>query len=360
MDENKNANVYIATMANSSQPRKRSRKGAPGILDVASRAGVSAATVSRCFNDPKVVRPDTRKRIEEAAEALGYIRDRVAGSLHNRMSGSVGLVVPTIDDAIFSELIEAFSAELHLHDRTMLIASHNYNLDREVTIIRSLLERRIDAVAIVGRDHSRVALEMLKVRKIPVVSLWNASGAGEIPCVGTDNRQGAAHVTQHLLDLGHRDFALIFPDTQNNDRARDRKQGVIKTLSTAGVAIRSAWDINCPYDGAIAKSIALDMFADERPTAIICGNDVIAHGVLHAAAKAKISVPDDLSVAGIGDFKSSAVIEPGLTTVRLPARRIGQIAARSLIDRSVSGDRDKVNDVLIPAELIVRASTGPV
>ena len=102
------------------------------------------------------------------------------------------------------------------------------------------------------------------------------------------------------------------------------------------------------------------MFADERPTAIICGNDVIAHGVLHAAAKAKISVPDDLSVAGIGDFKSSAVIEPGLTTVRLPARRIGQIAARSLIDRSVSGDRDKVNDVLIPAELIVRASTGPV
>jgi len=181
MDENKNANVYIATMANSSQPRKRSRKGAPGILDVASRAGVSAATVSRCFNDPKVVRPDTRKRIEEAAEALGYIRDRVAGSLHNRMSGSVGLVVPTIDDAIFSELIEAFSAELHLHDRTMLIASHNYNLDREVTIIRSLLERRIDAVAIVGRDHSRVALEMLKVREIPVVSLWNASGAGEIP-----------------------------------------------------------------------------------------------------------------------------------------------------------------------------------
>jgi len=174
----------LQRMSKPSPPRKRSRKGAPGILDVAHRAGVSGATVSRCFNNPEMVRPDTRKRIETAAEALGYIRDRVASSLHNKMSGSVGLVVPTIDDAIFSELIEAFAAELNRHDRTMLIASHNYDLDREVSIIRSLLERRIDAVAIVGRDHSSVALEMLKVREIPIVSLWNASGASEIPCVG--------------------------------------------------------------------------------------------------------------------------------------------------------------------------------
>jgi len=348
-------------MAKSSQTRQRSRKGAPGILDVAQRAGVSGATVSRCFNTPSAVRSDTRKRVKEAAEELGYIRDRVASSLHNRKSGSVGLVVPTIDDAIFSELIEAFSAELHRQDRTMLIASHNYDLTREVSIIRSLLERRIDAVAIVGRDHSNVAIEMLKVREIPVASLWNATGVGKIPCIGTDNRQGAADITQHLVDLGHRNIATFFPDTRNNDRARDRKRGVDDTLASVGIEVPANWCIECPYDAATAKSIALELFnqEDKQPSAILCGNDIIAHGVLHAAARARIRVPEKLSVAGIGDFKSSSVIEPGLTTVRLPARRIGQIAARSLIERSTSNDQDMINDVLIPAELIIRASTGP-
>lgn len=154
-----------------SRQRTRSRKGAPGILDVALRAGVSGATVSRYFNTPGVVRPDTRARIDKAARELGYIRDRVAGALHGKMSGSVGLIVPTVDHAIFSELIEAFSERLHQHDRTMLIASHNHDLEREVGIVRSLLERRIDAIALVGRDHSIAAIEMLKVRGIPVVSL---------------------------------------------------------------------------------------------------------------------------------------------------------------------------------------------
>ena len=147
---------------------KRSRKGAPGLLDVAARVGVSGATVSRCYNHPDTVQPHTRKRILDAAAELGYIRDRAAGTLHGRRSGTVGLVVPTIDNAIFAELIEAFSSQLQQHDRTMLIASHNYDLDQEVSIIRSLLERRIDAIALVGRDHSDVALEMLQLRDIPV------------------------------------------------------------------------------------------------------------------------------------------------------------------------------------------------
>jgi len=156
-------------------------------------------------------------------------------------------------------------------------------------------------------------------------------------------------------------WVTIFPDTQNNDRARDRKQGVTETLNDAGIKVPTAWDINCPYDGAVAKSIALELFNQEgqRPTAILCGNDVIAHGVLHAASKAQIRVPDELSVAGIGDFKSSAVIEPGLTTVRLPARRIGQISARSLISRSLGHDQDNVEDVMIP-ELLINAGISRV
>jgi len=117
----------------------RSRKGAPGLVEVAARAGVSPATASRYFNNPEIVKPQTRARIAEAAADLGYIRDRMAGALHNRFSGTIGLIVPTIDNAIFSELIEAFSARLRERERTMLIASHGYDLPLEVAIVRSLL-----------------------------------------------------------------------------------------------------------------------------------------------------------------------------------------------------------------------------
>ena len=341
-------------------PRPRSRKGAPGILDVALRAGVSSATVSRYFNNPEVVRPTTRTRIELAARELGYIRDRMASVLHGKMSGTIGIIVPTIDHAIFSELIEAFSAQLHAHDRTMLIASHNYDLEREVGIVRSLLERRIDAIALVGRDHPPAAIEMIKIRGIPVVSLWSAAGASGIPSIGTDNRQGARDITQHLIDLSHRRIALLFPDIQFNDRARDRKAGVMQALHAAGISVPKHWDVPCPYDTAEAKKVAMALLKNnntQQPTAYICGNDIIAHGVIHAASRLKISVPETISVVGIGDFKGSSAIEPPLTTVRLPARRIGQLAADVLINKT-KHDVAELPDHIIPAQLIIRESTA--
>ena len=341
-------------------PRQRSRKGAPGILDVALRAGVSSATVSRYFNYPDVVRPATRDRIELAARELGYIRDRMAGALHGKMSGTVGLIVPTIDHAIFSELIEAFSAELHAQDRTMLIASHNYDLQREVSIVRSLIERRIDAIAVVGRDHPSAAIEMIKLRGIPVVSLWSAVGTSGIPSIGTDNRQGAFDITQHLVDLSHRKVGLLFPDTEFNDRARDRKAGVLQALEAAGISVPQHWDVLCPYDTAEAKNVALKLlenYGGDSPTAFICGNDIIAHGVIHAASKLNIKIPETLSVVGIGDFKGSSAIEPPLTTVRLPARRIGQLAADVLINE-IMGNTPQMVDHIIPTKLILRESTG--
>lgn len=339
--------------------RIRSRKGAPGILDVAARAGVSGATVSRFFNARSKVRPQTQQRIETAARELGYIRDRMAGVLHGKMSGTVGLVVPTVDSAIFSELIEAFSNELHLHDRTMLIASHNYDLQREVSIVRSLLERRIDAVALVGRDHDIAAIEMLKVRGVPMTTLWNAKGVDGIPSIGTDNQQLAFDITQHLINLGHTDIALVFPDTTHNDRARDRMAGALDALASAGLCIPDHRNLQCDYDMAEAKQIAMQVLENNPPSAIVCGNDVIAHGVIYGAMRLNIKIPQQLSVAGIGDFRGSAVIEPALTTVRLPARRIGQMAARVLVDNLRQPDSHKdIADIVLPCELIVRDSTA--
>ena len=348
---------YHTESDHSAGKRTRSRKGAPGILDVAARAGVSGATVSRYFNSPDVVRLPTREKIAKAAAELGYIRDRMAGVLHGKRSGTVGLIVPTIDHAIFSELIEAFSSQLLEHDCTMLIASHNYNLDREVGIVRSLLERRIDALALVGSEHALAATEMVKVRDIPIVTLWNAEGVAGIPSIGTDNREGAFNITKHLLTLGHRHLALLFPETKANDRARDRKAGVVQALELAGISIPENWDIQCSYDIDTSKAIALKLLSRQAPTAIVCGNDVIAHGVIHAAKRLNIAIPEQLSVAGFGDFKGSSAIEPALTTVRLPARRIGQQAARLLMSKVNNQNAGTANHI-IPAQLIIRDSCG--
>ena len=339
--------------------RKRSRKGAPGILDVAARAGVSGATVSRYFNSRHMVRPPTRQRIEKAARELGYIRDRMAGVLHGKMSGTVGLIVPTIDNAIFAELIEAFSSELHQHDRTMLIASHNYDLQREVDIVRSLLERRIDAVALVGQDHDVAAIEMLNLRQLPFVTLWNTKGVDGIPSIGTNNRKSAFEITQHLIDLHHRDIAILFPDGQCNDRARDRKAGTLDALNAAGIKILPHREWTCEYNMAAAKRLAIQILSNDPPSAMICGNDVIAHGVIYGAIKLGLRIPEQLSVAGIGDFRGSSSIEPPLTTIRLPARRIGRTAASVLINRLTNRHDALISDTLIDSELIIRESTGP-
>ncbi len=341
--------------------RIRSRKGAPGIVEVANRAGVSAATVSRFYNSPDKVRTDTRRRIESAAQDLGYIRDRMAGSLHSRFSGTMGLIVPTLNNAIFAELAENFSRQLGEHERTMLIACNDYNRDTEVDIVRSLLERRIDGVALIGHDHADTALHMLSVRNIPALSLWHYQEDSSLPSIGASNEQAASLTTQHLLDMGHRKIAFIFfSDTSSNDRALARERGALQTMQSRGAAIDESMILRCPYDIGKAKAIATTLINKYQPSAIFCANDVIAQGVLYAALALGVRVPDQLSVTGIGDFANSADMVPSLTTVRLPAKRIGQLAADTLVAMSMTSNRLPTNHTKIDCNLVVRESTAPV
>jgi len=339
---------------------KRDRRGGPpGIVDVAARAGVSIATVSRAFARPEMVRAETRKRIEEAARDLGYIRDRVAGAMQNRFSGTVGLIVPTIDNAIFAEMVEAFATRLRHHDRTMLIAAHGYDLSLETGIVRSLLERRIDGVALIGFAHEPVPLTMLARRGVPTLSIWNYDADSALPCIGADNRRAARLVTEHLIALGHRDIAFLFPEAQANDRARDRMEGAMRAMAAAEARVPPRRVLDCPYDMGAAKALALDLLSADPPTAVVCGNDVIAHGVVFAAGALGVRVPGEVSVVGIGDLRGSAELEPGLTTVRLPARRIGTLAADAIVAMSESGAPPDPFRREVAVTFTERASTAP-
>ena len=339
--------------------RKLLRKSIPGIVDVARRANVSPATVSRFFNQPDIVSYAAKKRIETAVQTLGYVPNPAARSLNRGATGTIGLIVPTLDNAIFAELTQAFSMALSRNSRTMLIASHNYDLAREAVLVESLLEHRVDALALVGLKHEDATFDLLQRRGVPAILVWNYRQRQPLPCVGVDNREVGRRATQHLIDLGHSDILFLFAEARMNDRAADRRTGALAAMSEQGYRVPPARRIVCPYDVDAAKAIAVEALkSPSRPAAIFSGNDVIAQGVLFAAMSLQIRIPEDLSIIGIGDFRGSAAVEPGLTTVRIPSRRIGQRAAELLVEMIEWSTPAAQYDERFDVELVERGSTA--
>lgn len=310
------------------------------IIDVAIKAGVSPATVSRSFNHPDKVLMSTRKRIEKAISQTGYIRNRAAQAIQGKRSGTVGLIVPTLDNAIFSNLIQAFSVEMRKHGFTMLVTTNGYDLNDEYTLLRSLLEHRVEGVALIGHDHSDETYNLLDIRNVPVVSMWNYKENSKISCVGGENKEAGAEIAKHITELGHTKIAVAFPNVKENDRARDRKIGVIEYLNKKGIIIPEYWNIKTEYSVSDARNCAIKLLDNyNHPTAIIAGNDVIARGMIYAAQSRGLNVPNDISITGIGDFSSSESSFPSITTVRMRPNEVGKKAASVLLER-INGDRE--------------------
>ena len=301
------------------------------IVAVARAAKVSISTVSRSFNHPDLVKPDTRKKIDAAVRRLGYIRNRAAQTIHGIRSATIGFIVPTIDHAIFAEVVQAFSDAVGEHGFSLLLASHGYDLEREYAVLRKLLEHRVDGVALIGFDHSEETYQLIESQKIPAITIWNYDPASRLPCVGAENREAGRLAAQHVVGRGHRDIAVIFPPTKDNDRARHRKEAVFEVLAAAGVEPRPDWLLEAEYSISDAKTVLRSILSrTPRPSAVLAGNDVLAVGAVYSALELGLRIPEDLSVTGIGDFKGSKEMEPALTTVRLPARTIGKLAGEEI------------------------------
>lgn len=336
----------------------RQRNDKIDIFAVSRAAGVSISTVSRCFNHPNLVKPATRKKVEDAVRNLGYIRNRAAQVMHGRRSGTIGFVVPTIDNAIFAELIQSFSDSLDQQGFSMLIATHGFDLDREYAMVRKLMEHRVDGMALIGLEHSEPTYQLIAEQDVPVLTVWNYADDARLSCVGVENSEAGRMAARHLLDLGHRDIGLVFPSLQGNDRARGRLDGALGELHRAQIEPRPDWRLQAPYSIAEAKTATMPILSrDPRPTAVLCGNDVIAEGVLYAAMHLGLRVPDDLSIMGIGDFKGSGEIEPPLSTIRIPARRIGRLAAHH-ITQEIADPQMTQTTIKCAPRLLVRASTA--
>lgn len=331
------------------------------IVTVAKAAGVSPATVSRSLNHPDMVKDSTRKRVDAAIRKTGYIRNRAAQSMYGRRSATLGLVLPTVNYSIFAELVQSFNDTVSDLGFTLLLATHGYDLKVEYQVLRKLLEHRVDGIALIGFDHSPDTYRLLASQKVPVIAAWNYTSDAPVSCVGADNSEAGETAARHLLSLGHRRIGFIFPPTAENDRARSRMEAAMSTVRAAGHDIAEEDIARAHYSTAEAKVVCRALLHPKPSfTALICGNDIIAQGVLSAAQELGIRMPQDLSVIGIGDFQGSAELLPALTTVAIPAHDIGALAGQNLVAQIADFDSGRITRTKVSVTLKVRATTGPI
>ena len=311
----------------------KTRKAAR-LADVARMAKVSTATVSRALTLPHKVKARTLQRVQQAARTLGYVAHGAARALASRRTHTIGAVVPTLDNAIFANTIHALQRTLDAAGYVLLLASHEFNAQTEVRVTRALMERGIDGLVLLGTTHHSDIYRMIEANGVPYVLTWAFDGRGSHPCVGFDNRAAAVRITDHLLDLGHRRFAVISGITAQNERAQERLAGVRLALAARGVGLAEELVIEKPYTHAGGREGLRAVMAGRKPpTAVICGNDVLAIGAIAECHAQGLSVPGDVSVTGFDDMEIAALMNPALTTVRFPTADLGVYAANHLLAR---------------------------
>lgn len=333
-------------------PRKQAK-----LSDVARVAKVSTATVSRALMLPHKVRPHTLERVQEAVRRLGYVAHGAARALASRRTHTIGAVVPTLDNAIFANTTHALQKTFDAAGYTLLLACHEFDATVEVRLTRALIERGIDGLVLLGTSHDPQIYALIAQRQIPYVLTWALDTSGAHPCVGFNNRAAALQLTNHLLELGHREFAMISGVTANNERARDRLEGVRDALAARGIALPASRVIEKPYSLASGREgLRALMALPQPPTAVMCGNDVLAIGAIAECNTLGVAVPRELSVTGFDDMEIASLLSPGLTTVHFPTLELGQLAAAQLLDQ-LAGEA-AIDQHELPVRLQVRGTTA--
>ncbi|GAB5437655.1 LacI family DNA-binding transcriptional regulator [Falsiruegeria mediterranea] len=306
---------------------------APTLNDVAKEAGVSTATVSRCLNSPARVVDETRKRVLKAVDKLGYTPNIAARIMAANRSYSIGAIIPTMDNAIFARGLQAFQDQLREKGYSLLVASSAYRPEIEKDQIRTLVARGVDGLLLIGHERKHEIYDYLEQHQVPALVAWSYMPEARQPSVGFDNRGAMCDLARRVLTAGHRHIGLISGVTEGNDRALSRVEGVRDALAEAGHGAEAMTLIETPYgiDNG-ARAFAEMMQRNPRPTAVMCGNDVLAVGALREAQSLGISVPGEVAITGFDDIELAEIISPSLTTVHVPHREMGRKAASELID----------------------------
>jgi LacI family transcriptional regulator len=326
------------------------------IHDVARRAGVSAGTVSNVLNRPGYVAGPTRERVLTAIADLGFTPIQHARKFPAGRQRTLGLALADLANPFFVDVALGAEAEAKRLGVGVVMIHNGEDAGREQDNLDVLVQQRVHGIMIAPVHTDDSALDRLDARDIPLVYVDRVADQSVRCWVKTDDHAGGRLAGEHLIALGHRDIAFV-GNLGTSAQVDHRFEGFAAALSEAGVAPRrlatSDWRIP---DGRQAASDLAG--AGELPTAIMCGNDLIALGLLLEFAGRGIRVPDDVSVVGFDDLSWSEAATVPLTTVRQPREELGSRAVRLLLDEIDRGDAHIHQHELLVPELVVRGSTA--
>lgn len=327
------------------------------IKDIAKEADVSITTVSRVLNNKPDVSIDTRKKIEQVIEKLGYNPNTIARGLVTKKTYTIGLIIPDISNPFFPEVAHGIESKAKELGYSVIFYNTNNDKKAEKHAIELLKGKRVDGIILSLSLENNKELHKLAAENFPVVELDRKVPDSSFPTVTINNEDSAFQATEHLIKLGHIRLAHITGDL-GTQTGLDRLSGFQKALSKYGLKIEDRWLQEGNYSFESGYTGMKNLFKlEEVPTAVFAANDLMAIGAYQAVFERGLNIPDDISIIGLDDIEMSSIVRPGLTTMRFPKHKLGQKAAEILIKEIEDQDMNKQNDIILRTRLILRGST---
>jgi LacI family transcriptional regulator len=323
---------------------------------VARRAKVSTATVSRVLNNPSAVKPSTRARVEKAIEELRYHPNLHARNLAGGKSRTIGVIASNMENPFFFDIYKTVESDAHARGYEVVVANTDYRSEQLVTSIRLMIGRRVAGLAAIVSEMEPALIKELTESRIPVVFYDVGTPRQNITNIRVNYRRGTGKVIDYLHSLGHRRLGFVAHHAMLAP-INERMKAVLDAVSrNPSLEVQTAADADTLEGGRQATRALLA--SGYKPTAIICVNDITAVGALRELRERGLRVPEDVSVTGFDNVQLSEFCSPALTTVHIPRERIGHIICDYLIPRPDQPAASE-HEIVIDPELMVRESTGP-
>ncbi len=320
--------------ARTARRRAARRQAGHGVTleNVAERAGVAPATVSRAINHPEKVARDTLERINRAIEQTGYLPNLLAGGLASSRSRLFAAIMPSIANLVYAETIQSFTRRIRENGYQVLLGESGYSQEEEEAVVAAVLGRRPDGIILIGINHSLGCRRTLLAAKIPVVEVWDITPTPLDMVIGYSHEAVGRAVAAYLHGKGYRRFGLV---VAGDARAIKRGQAFEEELSRLGIAGELPKAVTPPGSSLQygRRRMAEMLDAGFTGGAVFCSSDRLAHGVLIEAQARGLKVPEELAVIGFGDQDFAPFTYPALTTVRIDRVRMGLLAAEALLAR---------------------------
>lgn len=329
------------------------RKTIPKLEDVAARAGVSAATVSRFYNNPSIVAPDTAKRIRAAIDQTGYLPNALAGGLASNRSRLVAVLVREIIQSPFNDTIEAMCTELSNDGNVVMLGLTGGADERVDSLIEAALGRRADGIILTGLVTRTSTRHLLREREAVVIEIWGLPKDPIDVAVGFSHDAVGVELARFLRQRGYRRPHVVVAD---GPRARQRRDGLVREWAHTGGGAPSETVVPIPTRFGHARLVWRELMdLRPRPDVVVCGSDLLAQGVITEALVAGVRVPDDLAVVGFGNQQVAGEMRPTITTVDVDGARIGREAV-AMLKRRAGGKAVAPRVVDVGFRIIARES----